>query len=147
MDRVESNYLDDETDNIQEPGLNRDQIKNFIRRSQGSSEAVIDEDLRLRQDLYIRLADEYYNVINPGGGEADDIAIRLDKENRFIQSVKEIVQETGELQPFETRILSHDFVAMYGLIVEGELDRMYEQYVDEVVAHGWDAPVDPEEID
>jgi hypothetical protein len=128
-------------------GLNEDQIRGFLRRSSSNEPVVIGEEQREKQNAYIKLADQYYSVINPDYDVTTNVATRLDKENRFIQSIQEVVEETGELQPFETRILSHDFIAMYGLIVEGELDQIYDKYIVELRSQGADVPTNDQAIE
>lgn len=96
--------------------LLRGHIKTILQRQ--GEDSLSDPDHPSNRERFINFAEAFYGGVLKKPGEMKQ---QLEQEDKFIESMDKIFGKIGELSPVEKRILSSDFVAIFGLIATGSL--------------------------
>lgn len=111
-------------------GLTKKQIKSFVEEIKNS-----DSDLQYSKG---RELERKYVAMRHGRIAAKKLDEVFQKEDAFLSNVRWLWRRTSirDDLTIDNRVIGSDLVALYGLLVNGDLDRFYEAYEEKVKREG-----------
>lgn len=127
-------------------GIERGDIDHYLRGQERSSLLGYTREWMTLRTIYKNAASAYLRAIGLEKNDLGRYRRVLRNEDKFIASTESLFRNLGQIPNGEKRLLSSDVVALYGLLINGGIESLYQSYIAQLAAIGKMPPRSEERI-